>query len=307
MKYLFFFGLSGTGKTTLSTDEGRQLIGDDEHGLNDDGIFNFEGGCYAKTLGLTLDTEPGIYKACTRFGSLLENVVLDNESRNVNFMDKSLAENARASYPLNFIPEVWGPAKGPLPNHIFFLSADAFGVLPPVALLNPAQAMYYFLSGYTSKLAGTEIGIKEPKATFSACFGAPFMPRLPSVYGKLLGHYMDKYKIPVWLVNTGWTGGPYGEGKRFPLLVTRNIIRAIQKGDLSKEDQNNFTTDPIFGFQVPKVVSGVKSDILNPKSTWEHPERFDSQAQDLAKMFHQNFAKFPDQENSILAGAPLFK
>ena len=253
-----FFGLSGTGKTTLSTDEGFQLIGDDEHGLAEDGIFNFEGGCYAKTAKLSKKDEPQIHKAASSWGTLLENVVLE-ENRDPDFDDLSVTENGRASYPLSSIDGVYPTQRAPVPKHFFFLSADAYGVLPPVASLNPQQAMEFFLCGYTSKLAGTEIGVKEPKSAFSYCFGAPFMLRHPTEYAKLLAEFMEKHQIKVWLINTGWGKGGYGKTNRFPLSVTRQIIRSIQN-DLV--DARIGATDPVFGFSVPPKIEGVDSKLL---------------------------------------------
>jgi phosphoenolpyruvate carboxykinase (ATP) len=253
-----FFGLSGTGKTTLSTDEGQSLIGDDEHGLSDDGIFNFEGGCYAKTAKLSQKDEPQIYKAATSWGTLLENVVL-NSDRTPDFDDVTLTENGRASYPLTSIDGVHPNQMGPVAKNMFFLSADASGVLPPVASLNPEQAMEFFLCGYTSKLAGTELGIKEPKSAFSYCFGAPFMQRRPQEYAQLLASLMEKHKINVWLINTGWGKGGYGKTDRFPLKVTRQIIREIQKGKVSALEG---IQDPIFRFIVPQNIEGVNPELL---------------------------------------------
>lgn len=298
-----FFGLSGTGKTTLSTDEGTELVGDDEHGLSDTGIFNFEGGCYAKTIKLTHETEPEIYEACNRFGAMLENVVMDEQTREVDFFDNSIAENGRASYPLTYVRNIRSDGKGPIPKDMFFLSADAFGVLPPVARLNRSQSMYYFLSGYTAKVAGTEVGVKEPSATFSTCFGAPFMMRKPEEYGELLGEYLDRLGIKVWLINTGWTGGPYGVGERFSLKVTRQIIRSIQAGDL---DNTPCEADEIFGLGIPKEVPGVLSTVLTPKNTWVDKEAYDSTAQKLARMFHENFKQYSSMPAEILKGSPTF-
>lgn len=255
-----FFGLSGTGKTTLSTDEGFQLIGDDEHGLAGDGIFNFEGGCYAKTAKLSKKDEPQIHRAASSWGTLLENVVL-KENRAPDFDDLTLTENGRASYPLESIEGVFPTQQGPIPKNFFFLSADAYGVLPPVASLNPKQAMEFFLCGYTSKLAGTEIGIKEPKSAFSYCFGAPFMLRHPTEYAKLLAGFMEKHQIKVWLINTGWGKGGFGKTDRFPLSVTRQIIRNIQNGLVDVKDS---VSDPVFGFSVPQKMTGVDSKLLAP-------------------------------------------
>ncbi len=299
-----FFGLSGTGKTTLSCDEGTLLIGDDEHGLSDEGVFNFEGGCYAKTYKLSQETEPGIYKASTRFGSLLENVVMDQKTGTVDFFDKSIAENGRSSYPLSFIEELEKSSKGQVPSHIFFLSADAFGVLPPVAKLTKEQAMFYFVLGYTAKLAGTEIGVTEPQAAFSPCFGAPFMLRHPSVYAELLGNYLDKYKINVWLINTGWTGGGYGVGERFPLATTRKIIRTIQSNEMNNIDT---TQEQIFGFNIPTQVQDIAQSVLHPEQSWQDKGEYEKKAKELAASFHKQMQKFGDFYNTNIQGAPLYK
>ncbi len=299
-----FFGLSGTGKTTLSTDEGSLLIGDDEHGLGDDGVFNFEGGCYAKTYKLSKTGEPEIYKASSQFGSMLENVIVDPTTGDPDFFNNTLTENGRSSYPLDFIEELETSSQGKIPKHIFFLSADAFGVLPPVAKLTKEQAMFYFVLGYTAKLAGTEIGVKEPQATFSPCFGAPFMLQHPSVYAELLGHYLEKYDIKVWLINTGWTGGAYGVGQRFPLNITRNIIRTIQANNLNLAPT---TKDPIFGFEIPQAVRNVPTSLLHPKEAWSNKEEFDTKAQNLAASFHKQMEKFGDFYQTNLAGAPTFR
>jgi phosphoenolpyruvate carboxykinase (ATP) len=299
-----FFGLSGTGKTTLSTDIGTYLIGDDEHGLSDGGLFNFEGGCYAKTYKLSAETEPEIFKASQTFGAMLENVMLDEKSGEVDYNDKSLTENGRLSYPLSFIEELEATSRGNLPKNMFFLTADAFGVLPPVAKLTRDQAMFYFMLGYTAKLAGTEIGIKEPQAAFSTCFGAPFMLRHPGVYADLLGKHLDKHPIDVWLINTGWTGGPYGEGERFPLKITRQIIRSIQKGDLAQIPTEQ---DPVFGLHLPLEVKGVESTYLKPQMTWKKPENYLPQAQKLALSFHEQIKKFGEAANILSKGAPTYK
>jgi phosphoenolpyruvate carboxykinase (ATP) len=296
-----FFGLSGTGKTTLSADTGLRLIGDDEHGLNEHGVFNFEGGCYAKTYKLAEKTEPEIFKASNRFGTILENVVMDEKTRTVDFFDASIAENGRSSYPIEFIPDFVESGKGGIPKNIFFLSADAFGILPPVAKLNRDQAMFYFLSGYTAKLAGTEMGIVHPQAAFSACFGAPFMLRHATVYAELLGHYLDQFKINVWLINTGWTGGAYGVGERFPLKVTRQIIREIQKNGLSG---TQYLNDEIFGFAIPKTVPGVDDHILVAKSTWKDQDAYNFEAKKLAQMFIQNCEKFGADAQKMLKAGP---
>ena len=296
-----FFGLSGTGKTTLSTDEGTYLIGDDEHGLTDTGIFNFEGGCYAKTYKLSLETEPEIYRASNRFGALLENVMMDKDSLVVDFNDKTLSENGRSSYPLEFIEELEESSRGNTPKHVFFLSADAFGVLPPVAKLTKEQAMFYFVLGYTAKLAGTEIGVKEPQATFSPCFGAPFMLRHPSEYAKLLGEYIDKLGFNVWLVNTGWTGGAYGVGQRFPLNITRKIIRGIQA---NKVNDTPTEADPIFGLEVPLELEGVPANILKPQDSWADGSAYEKKAKELAESFHTQMKNFGDFYNENRSGAP---
>jgi phosphoenolpyruvate carboxykinase (ATP) len=298
-----FFGLSGTGKTTLSTDTGSLIIGDDEHGLSDEGIFNFEGGCYAKTYKLSHETEPGIWDATNRFGAMIENVTFDETTGTVDYFDKTITENGRSSYPLTFIDELEPTSKGQIPSHIFFLTADAFGVLPPVAKLTKEQAMFYFVLGYTAKLAGTEIGVKEPQSTFSPCFGAPFMLRHPGEYAKLLGEYLDKYDINVWLVNTGWTGGPYGEGERFPLKVTRKLIRAIQANTLNEAQTE---TDPIFGLALPVAVEGVNSEYLQPQKTWKDQSAYSPMAQKLATDFHAQMKKFGDFYTQNEKGAPTF-
>lgn len=298
-----FFGLSGTGKTTLSTDIGSLIIGDDEHGLSDEGIFNFEGGCYAKTYKLSKETEPEIWDATNRFGAMLENVTFDENTGEVDYFDKTITENGRSSYPLSFIEELEKSGQGKIPGHIFFLSADAFGVLPPVAKLTKEQAMFYFVLGYTAKLAGTEIGVTEPQATFSPCFGAPFMLRHPSVYAKLLGEYLDKYEINVWLVNTGWTGGPYGEGERFPLKVTRKLIRSIQSNTLNEVA---YESDPIFGLATPLEVEGVNSELLSPQKTWKEQANYTPMAQKLAKDFHSQMEKFGSFYQENFKGAPTF-
>ena len=298
-----FFGLSGTGKTTLSTDEGVLLIGDDEHGLSDEGVFNFEGGCYAKTYKLSAETEPGIWDATNRFGAMIENVTFDEETGEIDYFDKTLTENGRSAYPLTFIKDLEPNSTGKTPSHIFFLTADAFGVLPPVSKLTKEQAMFYFVLGYTAKLAGTEIGVKEPQATFSPCFGAPFMLRHPSVYAKLLGEYLDKEGIIVWLINTGWTGGPYGEGERFPLKITREIIRTIQSNSA-----NDVATeaDPIFGFNIPMEMKNVENKMLHPQKTWKDESAYTPKAQELAKSFHTQMKKFGSFYDENIKGAPTF-
>jgi phosphoenolpyruvate carboxykinase (ATP) len=294
-----FFGLSGTGKTTLSADPDRGLIGDDEHGWSDDGIFNFEGGCYAKVIKLSPKGEPEIYETTRMFGTILENVVTD-ENREVDFEDSSITENTRASYPLEYIPNFVPSGLSGHPRNLVFLTADAYGVMPPVAKLTAEQAMYHFLSGYTAKVAGTERGVTEPQATFSACFGAPFMIRPPSVYAEMLGERIQRHGSGVWLVNTGWTGGPYGEGHRMKLSHTRAMIRAALGGEL---DDVETTPDPIFGVQVPKHVRGVPDEVLHPRETWKDKDAYDAQAQKLAGMFRKNFEKFADSVSESVRNA----
>jgi phosphoenolpyruvate carboxykinase (ATP) len=296
-----FFGLSGTGKTTLSADPRRTLLGDDEHGWGERGIFNFEGGCYAKTIRLSAEAEPEIFATTRRFGTVLENVVLD-EHRVPNFDDDSLTENTRCAYPLHFIPNASETGRAGHPKNIVMLTADAFGVMPPIARLTPAQAMYHFLSGYTAKVAGTEKGVTEPEATFSTCFGAPFMPRHPSEYGDLLRSLIARHGVACWLVNTGWTGGAYGTGKRMPIKATRALLSAALDGTLK---QAEFRTDANFGFAVPVAVSGVDASILDPRSTWPDPAAYDRQARRLVGMFIDNFAKFESHvDAAVLSAAP---
>lgn len=296
-----FFGLSGTGKTTLSADPQRTLIGDDEHGWGADGIFNFEGGCYAKAVRLSAEAEPEIYSATRRFGTVLENVVLD-ENRVPDFNDTSLTENTRSAYPLHFIPNASETGVAGHPKTIVMLTADAFGVLPPIAKLTPEQAMYHFLSGYTAKVAGTEKGVTEPEATFSTCFGAPFMPRHPAEYGNLLRELIAKHGVDCWLVNTGWTGGAYGIGNRMPIKATRSLLTAALTGDLKKAQ---FREDANFGFEVPVAVDGVDSAILDPRSTWADGAAYDAQARKLATMFINNFTKFEDHvDGTVKSAAP---
>ena len=288
-KTAVFFGLSGTGKTTLSADASRTLIGDDEHGWSDTAVFNFEGGCYAKMIRLSPEAEPEIYATTQMFGTVLENVVMDPETRELDFDDALLAENSRGAYPIEFIPNTSAANLGPVPSNVVFLTADAFGVLPPVARLTPDQAMYHFLSGYTAKVAGTEIGVTEPEATFSTCFGAPFMPRHPSVYGNLLKERIAKGGVQCWLLNTGWTGGKYGVGKRMPIKATRALLNAALDGWLSDAE---FRKDPNFGFDVPVSVTGVDPAILDPRSTWADKADYDRTAQKLVQLFVDNFAQF---------------
>ena len=286
-----FFGLSGTGKTTLSADPDRTLIGDDEHGWSDDGIFNLEGGCYAKVIRLDPEGEPEIYQTTRRFGTILENVAFDPITRRVDLNDASLTENTRASYPITHISNADPSGVAGHPKNIIFLTADAFGVLPPISKLTRAQAMYHFLSGYTAKVAGTEVGITEPVPNFSACFGAPFMPLHPGVYAELLGEKMDKHNAKVWLVNTGWTGGPYGVGQRMKLAYTRRMVAAALEGEL---DDVETWTDPVFGLHVPAHIEGVPDEILNPRETWPDKAAYDEQARKLARMFAENFLHFAD-------------
>lgn len=295
-----FFGLSGTGKTTLSADPARHLIGDDEHGWSDNGAFNIEGGCYAKCIGLSSVEEPQIWQAI-RFGSVLENVVIDKNTRVADYQSKEYTENTRCAYPVEHIPNPVIPGIAGVPKTIFFLTADAFGVLPPIAVLNKGQAMYHFLSGYTSKLAGTERGIKEPQATFSECFGAPFLPLPPVQYANLLGTKLNQYGTKVFLLNTGWTGGPYGVGERFKISYTRALIKAALEGHLNDAPTR---LDPIFGFQVPKHCPGVPDDILDPRSTWPNSNDYQSKAYYLAGRFIDNFSKFKDIPHHIQMSAP---
>jgi phosphoenolpyruvate carboxykinase (ATP) len=297
-----FFGLSGTGKTTLSADPARTLIGDDEHGWSDEAVFNFEGGCYAKMIRLSAEAEPEIYATTRRFGTVLENVVVDPDTRELDLDDNSLAENSRGAYPIEFIPNSSADNLGPVPQNIVMLTADAFGVLPPIARLTPDQAMYHFLSGYTAKVAGTEIGVTEPEATFSTCFGAPFMPRHPSVYGNLLKERIAKGGVCCWLVNTGWTGGKYGVGSRMPIKATRALLNAALDGSLNAAE---FRTDENFGFEVPVSVPGVDSAILNPRDTWADKAEYDATAAKLVGLFIDNFAKFEDHvDQGVMEAAP---
>lgn len=284
-----FFGLSGTGKTTLSSDASRELIGDDEHGWSADGIFNFEGGCYAKTINLSQEAEPEIFETTRRWGSVLENVVVDPHTRAPDFDDGSLTQNGRVAYPIHYIPNASPTGIAGHPKNVIMLTADAFGVLPPISRLTPAQAMYHFLSGYTAKVAGTEKGVAGTQATFSTCFGAPFMPRHPSVYGNLLKGLIAKHDATCWLVNTGWTAGAYGTGHRMPIKVTRALLSAALDGSLNDAEMR---IDPNFSFEVPVEVPGIDAGILDPRSTWSDPGAYDEQAQKLVTMFRENFAKF---------------
>jgi len=286
-----FFGLSGTGKTTLSADPLRSLIGDDEHGWGSDYTFNFEGGCYAKTIRLSPMYEPDIFATTRRFGTILENVDIDPVTRELDLDSERITENTRGAYPLHFIGNADPTGIAGAPRNVVFLTADAFGVLPPISRLSRAQAAYHFISGYTAKLAGTEIGVKEPSATFSAGFGAPFLPRHPGVYAHMLMDRLETHEVPVWLVNTGWTGGPYGVGHRMYIAHTRNMVRAAINGDLANA---TFVTDPIFRLEVPTEVPGVPSEVLIPRNTWPDPAAYDAAAAKLATMFHANFATFAD-------------
>jgi phosphoenolpyruvate carboxykinase (ATP) len=297
-----FFGLSGTGKTTLSADPERKLIGDDEHGWSDDGVFNFEGGCYAKVIKLSAEAEPDIYRTTRMFGTVLENVVYDPVTRALDLDDASKTENTRAAYPLESIPNIMPEGYAGHPKNIIMLTADAFGVLPPVSRLTPEQAMYHFLSGYTAKVAGTERGVKEPEATFSTCFGAPFMVLHPGVYADLLGQKMAEHKANCWLVNTGWSGGPYGTGQRMKIKYTRAMIRAILTGSLAEIETQ---PDPIFGLNIPTSCPEVPSEVLIPRNTWQDKAAYDEKARDLARRFNENFKKYSDGvSEAVRAVAP---
>ncbi len=295
-----FFGLSGTGKTSLSADPDRRLIGDDEHGWGDDGVFNFEGGCYAKTINLSLEKEPQIYRAI-RFGSIAENVIY-NDQRVIDYDDGSITENTRATYPLEYIDNVLLPGMGDHPKNVMFLTADAFGVLPPISKLTPEMAMYHFLSGYTSKLAGTEAGVTEPQTTFSECFGSPFLPLPATRYAEMLGKKMRKHNADVWLVNTGWSGGPYGIGKRMDIRLTRAMVKAALSGTLKGAE---FKPHPVFNVLTPTACPNVPSEVLDPRNTWADKEAYDRQAADLAARFRKNFEKFTDASDAIKKAGPL--
>jgi phosphoenolpyruvate carboxykinase (ATP) len=297
-----FFGLSGTGKTTLSADPKRTLIGDDEHGWSENGVFNFEGGCYAKMIRLSKDAEPEIYETTKKVGTILENVVLNEGTGELDLDDDTLAENTRGAYPLSFIPNSSETGRGPIPKNIILLTCDAFGVLPPIAKLSASQTMYHFLSGYTAKVAGTEKGVTEPEATFSACFGAPFMPRHPSEYGNLLKDLIHKYDVNCWLVNTGWSGGPVGEGDRMPIKATRALLSAALDGTLNSAEMRK---DQFFGFEVPLLVDGVDETILVPRNTWSNKDNYDAQATKLVDMFNNNFSIFEKHvDEDIINAAP---
>ena len=296
-----FFGLSGTGKTTLSADPERRLIGDDEHGWSDSGVFNFEGGCYAKCIRLSHETEPQIWEAI-RFGSLVENVIMDPATRALDYDDGTLTENTRCTYPVTYIPNAELAGRGGHPNHIVFLTCDAFGVLPPVSRLTPEQAMYHFMSGYTAKLAGTERGVNEPEATFSSCFGEPFLPRPAAEYARMLGERIERHGSSCWLINTGWSGGAFGVGERISLPYTRAIVNAALRGDL---DGVPMTEHPIFRLQMPTACPGVPSKILNPRQTWSDPAAYDRTAADLAERFRVNFERFEGVAEAIAEAAPV--
>jgi phosphoenolpyruvate carboxykinase (ATP) len=297
-----FFGLSGTGKTTLSASPDRTLIGDDEHGWSDRGIFNFEGGCYAKTINLSPEAEPEIYATTHRFGTVVENMVYDPETLEIDFADNRLTDNTRCAYPLEAISNASATGLGGHPKHVVMLTCDAFGVLPPIARLTPAQAMYHFLSGFTSKVAGTERGVTEPTPTFSTCFGAPFMPRRPEVYGKLLQEKIRKHGASCWLVNTGWTGGAYGTGRRMPIKATRALLAAAMDGSLNA---GAFRRDPNFGFDVPVAVAGVDAALLNPRGTWGDGAAYDAQARKLVAMFADNFGQYVPHIDADVRAATL--
>jgi len=300
-KVAVFFGLSGTGKTTLSADPERSLIGDDEHGWGDRGVFNVEGGCYAKVIRLSPEAEPQIFATTRTFGTVLENVVMDDHGV-LDLDDDSKTENTRAAYKLELIANALPAKRAGHPGAVVFLTADAFGVLPPIARLTREQAMYWFLSGFTSKLAGTEIGVTEPQPTFSTCFGAPFLPQPPAVYAHLLGRKLEEHPhVEVWLVNTGWTGGPYGEGHRMPIQATRGLLHAALSGKL---DGAEYRLDPTFGLDVPVDVPGVEPGLLDPRSAWADPDAYDAKAADLARMFRENFARFDDVAPGVAAAGP---
>lgn len=297
-----FFGLSGTGKTTLSADANRKLIGDDEHGWSDDGVFNIEGGCYAKCIDLTEEKEPEIYNAI-RFGSVLENVVIDEDTHEPDYFSSELTENTRAAYPIHYIDNIVTPSVAGHPKTIVFLTADAFGVLPPISKLTKDQAMYHFLSGFTSKLAGTERGVTEPEATFSSCFGEPFLPLHPTAYAEMLGKKIDEHDSQVFLVNTGWTGGGYGVGERMSLKYTRAMVNAAIEGKLNDVETEQ---DPIFGLHMPTAIEGVPSNLLNPRNVWADKAEYDKQAKHLANLFHENFKRFGEESKQFEEnGGPL--
>ena len=297
-----FFGLSGTGKTTLSADSSRELIGDDEHGWGASGVFNFEGGCYAKTINLSRESEPEIYDLCHTFGSIIENVMMDPDTRLLDFFDKTLTENGRVSYNISAVPNASKTGWAKHPKNILMLTCDAFGVLPPISKLSPDQAMYHFLSGYTAKVAGTERGLKEPTATFSTCFGAPFMPRDPSVYANLLGNQLSQNEADCWLVNTGWSGGGVGVGERVKISFTRAMVNGALNGSLARGE---FTVDKNFGVLIPKYCEGVPDSILIPRNTWSNGLSYDKQAEKLRELFAKNFEKFESSVSEKIKAAGI--
>ena len=297
-----FFGLSGTGKTTLSADPSRTLIGDDEHGWSDKGIFNFEGGCYAKTINLSAKAEPEIFATCSRFGTVIENMVFNEDTLELDFEDNSITDNMRCAYPLDAISNASETSLAGHPKNVIMLTCDAYGVLPPIARLTPAQAMYHFLSGFTSKTPGTEVGVTEPIPTFSTCFGAPFMPRRPEVYGRLLQEKIAQHGASCWLVNTGWTGGAFGTGKRMPIAATRALLTAALDGSLNDVQ---FRKDPNFGFEVPVSVPGVEDRLLDPRQTWADGPAYDAQAAKLVQMFSDNFAQYLDAIDDEVRAAAI--
>ena len=299
-----FFGLSGTGKTTLSADPERKLIGDDEHGWTENSVFNFEGGCYAKTIDLSEEKEPEIYNAI-RPGALVENTTFIKGTNKIDFASKKITENTRVSYPLNFISNALFPSIAEVPKNIFLLTADAYGILPPISKLTPGQAMYQFISGYTAKVAGTEEGVTEPKPVFSACFASPFIPLHPAKYAEMFGNRMKKHKVNVWMINTGWSGGPYGVGNRMKLSYTRAMITAALEGKLDKVE---YESHPVFGMMMPKKCPGVPCDVLNPRNTWDNKTDYDNKAKELAKKFVENFKKFADHASvEIMEAAPVYE
>ncbi len=295
-----FFGLSGTGKTTLSADPARRLIGDDEHGWSDNGVFNFEGGCYAKVIRLSAEAEPEIYSTLSKFGTVLENVVIDPDTRELNLESEEITENTRAAYPIHYIPNFEPSGRGGHPQNIIFLTADAFGVMPPISRLNPEQAVYHFLSGYTAKLAGTERGVTDPQATFSTCFGAPFLVQHPRVYADLLRERINRHNATVWLVNTGWSGGPVGVGRRMKIAYTRAMVAAALNGSLADVPTE---PDPVFGVHVPVACPGVPPEVLKPRNTWDDKDAYDAKARDLARRFNDNFRQFADAVDPKVAAA----
>ena len=298
-----FFGLSGTGKTTLSADPARTLIGDDEHGWSDNGLFNFEAGCYAKVINLSAEQEPEIFQTTRTFGTILENVVMDAKTREIDLYDGSLTENTRGSYPITQIPNAELSGRGGHPDNVVFLTCDAFGVLPPVARLTSAQAMYHFINGYTAKVAGTEKGVTEPTPTFSPCYGGPFLPLHPRRYAEMLGQRIERHNVAVWFINTGWTGGSYGVGERMSIHHTRAIVNAVLDGKLNEVPTS---TDPVFGLEVPVECPGVPAEVLDPRNTWNDKQAYDQQARKLAQQFEDNFRKYADDvAEAVHAAGPV--